>query len=426
MNALPVLVSPLSGMSIYIHSKPLWRHAMSLLACLGIGLLPFGASRADSSYLTDMYLPLNGAWEFSPQNPIINMGDMREFGFWNDPSVLKVSDGEYVMYVTSTEEQALVTPTLPFRAISGDGLSWTLEPATPLLNIGGTPFAKIETPSVVFFKGLYHMYFTGVYPEGSIPSMEIGHAVSDNGVDWTYANDGNAVLKATGDILDWNGFVVAEPGVVVFNNRLYVYFTAAGARLSGLNPQIKQVIGLAVSSDGFAFGEQQVVLTQSILYPPNDDNVVMPSSKAPVAPTGLVHGSGLDRYRSPSLVFAGYSTPSALEIDGRIHLFFDVARFMSNRTPQWMQVAIHHAVSDDGITFQQDTVAVVDRARDSWTRGEVRSPCALLEGDTVRMWYAGNETLEIVVPAMVENERGADFGIGHASIDLVDLLDYSK
>ena len=105
--------------------------------------------------------------------PILSAGQHRDKSFWNDPSVIQ--DGnKYVMYMTTSVNEPWKPPVLPFRAVSDDGLNWKLDPKTPLLSAKDTPFVNNETPSVIKYKGLYHMYYTGVYPAGHVPADRRG------------------------------------------------------------------------------------------------------------------------------------------------------------------------------------------------------------------------------------------------------------
>ncbi len=181
-------------------------------------------------------LPVQGGWLSRGEKPCLSLGEHRPLATWNDPCVLKC-DGKYVMYMTSSTMLPGRPPVQPFRAVSDDGVSWHLEPKTPLLAPGkeatAFDFQSVETPSVVTFKGKYHMYYTGVRTGLSGP-MAIGHASSDDGIHWT-KDAGNPVVRPTGKLSDFNGLQVAEPGAVVRGNEVLLYFTSVGLRPGG-NP----------------------------------------------------------------------------------------------------------------------------------------------------------------------------------------------
>jgi len=367
------------------------RPAVQAIAALAlVAQAVCGASETEAP----LDLPAREArWQLEPGNPVVKAGDLRDKGLWNDPSVLKIA-GTYVMYMTSNAKEPFKPPVLPFRATSVNGVDWKLDPPTPLMDTSGTPFVSIETPSVVQFRGQYHMYFSGIYPAGNVPMMEIGHAVSNDGIHWT--KDPAPVLRATGKVADWNGFLVGEPGAVVYDDKLYLYFGAFGARPGGSPPQL-QSLGLAVSADGRTFDKPRVVLRQSPRYP---------------AERG----------------FPGYSTPSAL-VDGRtIHLFYDVVHFDKNAKPDWRQVALQHAVSrDGGLTFAEVGGPLVRRDDNDWSaQGEVRAPAALIDGNEVKVWFSGHAGHGKLGDLIRRGLRGREFGIGLMKRDLASFREAEK
>jgi hypothetical protein len=213
--------------------------------------------------------------------------------------------------------------------------------------------------------------------------MAIGHATSDDGIHWT-KDPNNPVLRPTGKPSDFNGFQVAEPGAVVRGDEILVYFAAVGLRPGG-NPPARRVIALAKARDGSRFGEPKVVLEQSELYP---------------ARRG----------------FDGYSTPSAIVHDGRVHLYCDVGYFNKDAEHQWSQVALHHAVSEDGEThWIQDSQPIFTRKSFPWTSLEIRAPAALVDGGVLHLWYAGNAKVSEFLPEVRATGRTAKFGVGHAT-----------
>lgn len=328
-----------------------------------------------------------GGWHFPAANPVIKAGDFRPKGLWNDPCVL-LENGQYVMFMTSSVDAPFKPPVLPFRAVSSDGLSWKLSPETPLLSPTGTPFVSLETPSVVRFHGMFHMFFTGIYGRPDPAPMAIGHAQSSDGITWIVTPQ--PVITASGKPADWNGYLVGEPGAIVRNDQILVYFSAVGARPGGQPPQW-QTIGLAKSSDGTNFAPATMVMQQSSVYP---------------AERGYV----------------GYSTPSAFELGGKIHLIYDVARYQRGGDPDWEQVAVHHAVSSNGGTsFVQDPAPVFTRDDFPWTSGEIIGPTVLVDGATLRLWFAGHVRRADLGPMIRRGVAGPEFGIGYATRPAADL-----
>jgi hypothetical protein len=364
------------GMSVRKAARRLDRLGVAVMAAV---LLSACSERAPAAPV-NLGLQSQGGWTLSSHAPVIRAGDMRKQGLWNDPSVL-FEDGRYVMYFTTSVDKPFSPPILPFRAVSPDGANWRLEPETPLLSAKGTHFNSIETPSVVKFRGRYHMFFTGTFEHPNPSPMAIGHAVSDDGIHWSATP--TPVLAATGQGADWNGYLVGEPGAVVFKDEILLYFSAVGARPGGHPPQ-SQTIGLARTVDGEHFSAPAKVLTQSSLYPPERG-------------------------------YAGYSTPAGFVLGGKVHLIYDVAHFQPGGDPEWEQVALHHAVSSDGgVTFLQDASPILSREDLPWTSGEILAPSALVEGDQVTLWFAGHVRRKDLGPMIRRGIAGPEFGIGTA------------
>jgi hypothetical protein len=363
-----------------LHPRPLAVAALSILFTLG------GCTEKAPATPVAVAAPSQSGWRRS-EEPVIRAGDMRKQALWNDPSVLE-DNGQFVLYFTTSVDKPFEPPILPFRAVSADGKSWRLDPDTPLVQATGTDFVAIETPSVIKFGGRYHMYFTGIYKRPDPAPMAIGHAVSDDGIHWTV--DPHPVLAATGAASDWNGYLVGEPGAVVFDNQILLYFCATGARKGGKPPQL-QTIGLARSTDGKTFGPPEMVLQQSELYPASEG-------------------------------YAGYSTPAAFVAGGKVHLVYDVAHFQSGGDPEWEQVALHHAVSSDGgKSFVQDKQPIFTRSDFNWTSGEILGPTVLVHGDEVMLWFGGHVRRADLGPMIRRGIAGPEFGIGFATKPLSDF-----
>ena len=140
----------------------------------------------------------------------------------------------------------------------------------------------------------------------------------------------------------------------------------------GVDPALgatSQVIGLVTSRDGVTFSAPRLAL----------------------AP---------DRARLPRAAgWVGYSTPQPVVIDGVVHLFTDVAsdapdpRFLES----WLQVALAHASSVDGVTgWKADPTFFQVRGAPAWTTREVRSVTPVLDGNVLRLWWAGDQLYQLV------------------------------
>lgn len=298
-------------------------------------------------------------------NPILESGDEFNNSHWNDPSLLKQGE-QYIMYASSPLESDQNKIGI-YRLVSNDGVTFNRSPSTPVLSNLNQDWASkgVETPSVVLFKGLYHMFFTG-YKTNTHSDFRIGHATSSDGISWNITN--NFILGPTGTITDFNGASTAEPGAVVFNNKIFLYFSAIGYH-QDINDQdntqgsIVQTIGLVSSEDGFNWSAPQ--------------NILRPNQK-------LYPRSALGKNK-----YYGLSTPQPIIHDNKIILFFDII----NEDPSWHQESISYAYSSNGITnFKQHTETIHEKSDFWWTNNEIRSPFPIIDDNKLKLYFAGHVT----------------------------------
>lgn len=308
---------------------------------------------------------LNTCEEVLPahSNPIIETNDFFSGSNWNDPHVL-ADNGGYVMYASASanfDENIKI-----YRLISADLINWELSPEHAVFEKNSDPMSwdkkSVETPAVVKFGGIYHLFYTS-YPENyaDATSFQIGHATSEDGITW--ARDTNFELKPTdpqGEVnLDFNQFIVGEPAPVVVGSNLHLYFTAVGANATV--GTTLQVIGLTVF-DGETWTSPVAVLTP--------DQILWPREQ-----------------------YLGFSTPNALYSNNQVHLYFDVVK-----ADPWTQVAISHAVSDDGLSsWTMDSDPIFVREDFSWTQEEIRSPSVIEVHSTKVIFFAGHTDTNLAI-----------------------------
>ncbi len=293
-------------------------------------------------------------------NPIIKSNDFFDGSSWNDPHV--IHDGnQFIMYASASKN--FDGNVKIFRLISEDGIHWELSPTNAVLekSVSGWDSHSVETPAVLLYEGQYHLFYTG-YSGTPIETQyyKIGHATSSDGISWT--KDATFLLESTNPLgapnLDFNQFVVGEPGPVVFDGKIYLYFTALGANSSVGTTW--QVIGLTIY-DGTTWSTPQSVLEPD-----------------------------LDLY--PRLSFIGYSTPNAVVKNDKIHLYYDVV------ADPWKQVKLHHAVSDDGISgWLQDASSLLNKEGFDWTQEEIRAPSALEYNEKLYLYFAGHTGTDLSI-----------------------------
>lgn len=297
---------------------------------------------------------------FTPysQDPIIDWNDFI-VGSWADPTVLKV-DNEYIMY-TSAMHGGISTPEpiSIYRFTSLDGYSWAMNPATPVFEpvIGTYYEGGLETPNVVFFNGEYHMFNT-VYLQNIAAQFKISHATSPDGINWTIDSTPALVPDSA---VDWMSEIVAEPGVLVKNDTLYLFYT-------GISNFGEVSIGLVRSLDGSSFFDTtQVVTIPEDIYPDTEG-------------------------------YLGLSTPDATLVGDTIYLFTDLVR--TDTHTYWNQVGLHQFKSYGDINkWYHDTVNIHMSDDFTWTDGNYLSQllgaAPLMDGNKLRLYYWGYDLAEI-------------------------------
>jgi len=290
--------------------------------------------------------------------PIIDWNDFI-VGSWADPSVLKVNN-EYIMYASAMHGGiATPQPISIYRFTSSDGYTWSMNPSTPVFEPVNGSFYEggIETPNVVFFKGKYHMYNT-VYLENIPALFKVSHATSADGISWTMDTTPALVPDSN---LNWMSEIVAEPGAVVKNDTLYLFYTAI-SNIGAVS------IGLVRSLDGNSFIDTTQVVT-------------IPRDVYPI-----------------SEYYLGLSTPDATLVNDTIYLFTDLVR--QDTHTDWNQVGIHQFKSYGDINKWYHDTSNVHLATDfTWTDGNYLSQllgaAPLMDGNRLRLYYWGYDLAQI-------------------------------
>ena len=337
---------------------------------MAIFILCFGVGCDDNSNMKKSTTPDPIDTDPIFTNPLIQNDDFFNGSHWNDPHVLYIND-QWVMYASSDISWDAYVKV--YRLISPDGITWSLNPSTPVLenSASGWDSRSIETPAVVYYQDNYHLFYTGYDvpfdyssdgddgmantsdDDTSAKHFKIGHAISADGINFSKQE---FVIESTAPYddpnFDFNQYIVGEPAPVVYNKQLYLYFTAVGADLE-VNATW-QVIGL-MTYDGENWDAPRAVLKPELSLYPRDQ-------------------------------YIGYSTPNAVIINDAIHLYYDVAIEVP-----WTQVKLHHAYSTDGETdWIQDASALLVKENFTWTASEIRSPSALVYNNRLYMYFAGH------------------------------------
>jgi hypothetical protein len=332
------------------------------------------SSSPDYSKLkSECFSPYATAPQIGPGNEFftVDTGNNKRESTWGDPHVLKV-DGQFIMFASSLPNDRAddtVEHIAVYRLTSSNGRNWTLNPTSPVLErTGGATWDAdgVETPSVVFYKNEYHMFYTS-YPSdfSASTTYRIGHAKSSNGISWTRVTIASPLVAPTDPgnttaLLTFNQWVTAEPGAVVFNDKIYLYYAATGSNTEAASTA--EVIGL-ITYDGSTWSAQQEVMRA--------DQAVYPRLTSPY--------------------YKGFSTPAATVIDNKVHLFTTAVIQKDDQGVGYKHTKIHHAYSVNGEdNWVQDTTAITDYQDLSWHNYDLISPTALLDGNTVYLWHGGN------------------------------------
>ncbi len=153
--------------------------------------------------------------------------------------VMRLSDGTWLMYFSAQEDQTWRI----YRSLSLDGLMWEKSEVC-IDTTNEETLTDVKAPSVVFFNGLFRMFFTRF----SSTKQRIFSSISEDGISW----------KEHCECL-W----ISEPGVQVYNphvirtvdSGLRLYFTERAYAFDPTGADIRS----AVSPDGIHWKKEEGV-----------------------------------------------------------------------------------------------------------------------------------------------------------------------
>ena len=332
---------------------------------------------------------------------------------WNDPTILPDENGGFVMWLSGGVARASVTDhkVRLYRATSPDGMNWTLntDPVFVPGEEGAWDSVKVETPSVLRDRdGLYHLYYSGTDKEEPAGVYAIGHATSSDGISWA-RDPANPVITTATDS-DWGVYTAAEPGAIYDSSadEIKLYYVGAGG---SADVRGQFAILLATSQDGSSFthhtdatGNREPVWSLTESYVEDD-----------------------------SFGYRGFSTPSAAQAaDGTIYLAHDVVQWPKypddpDREPDpnaFEQDSISLARSQDGLSFEEVAVDIVEREAETWYEREVRAPAIMFDASGgARLWFAAGEDLVITgtPPDFIDwADHTESFGVVEVSTDCAE------
>jgi len=111
------------------------------------------------------------------------------------------------------------------HATSVDGVKWRKEEARQIIDDRLGPDESQALPSVVEIDGRYHMFFcyrqSSDFRSNSARAYRIGHAYSDDLVDWTRDDDDPGIESSQGD---WDSDMMCYPHTFRCDDRVYMLY----------------------------------------------------------------------------------------------------------------------------------------------------------------------------------------------------------
>lgn len=190
--------------------------------------------------------------------------------------------------------------------------------------------------------------YNSVYIDNIAALFKISHATSPDGISWTIDS---APLITPDPALDWMSEIVAEPGALVKDDTLYLFYTA-------ISNTGAVSIGLVRSLDGSTFFDTtQVVTIPNDIYPVADG-------------------------------YLGVSTPYATIVGDTIYLFTDLVR--TDEYTYWDQVGLHQFKCYGDINkWYYDTTSIHMAEDFDWNDGNYLSQLLgatpLMDGNRLRI-----------------------------------------
>jgi hypothetical protein len=215
-------------------------------------------------------------WTEYSGNAIIKIGEAIPNMLWNDPTVIQDVSGNRMWLSGGSLTNLQNIEVSVYSATPNSDTSWNINPTpcvSPDPDPAKWDGLRIETPSVVKVNNVYHMYYSGTNTVSLQQNIySIGHATSLDGLTWTKDPANPIVTGQSTNSHRWAYQGVGEPGVVYnpANKTFYLYYT--GMKYSSSNPTLGLVgVLLSKSADGTHFtpvldstGDRALILTENI------------------------------------------------------------------------------------------------------------------------------------------------------------------
>jgi len=309
----------------------------------------------------------NTAWNKHPDNPILSELPENAWDHWrSDPYVMREGNTYKMWYGTNQNGSY----TQIGYATSNDGINWSRHPE-PVVSLGlpgSWDDEDVETPTVVKYNGMYHLWYCARgEPDGSdlFPdaTYRIGHATSLDGIQWTKDPENPIIPLGNQSINEWDWAANAEPTVIVEDGIFKMWYVGGNI----LNDEFHLHIGYAISYDG----------SEWIKY---DGNPVL-----------------------TAVDYNGITTPSVVHSDIGYELWctiFDASTGLPTGP-------IKYAFSPDGINWTMIPGIELDKGPlGEWDSYGIFGPTVLVDENEYKIWYSGFR---------VNIDFSVNFGIGYAT-----------
>jgi predicted GH43/DUF377 family glycosyl hydrolase len=166
---------------------------------------------------------LESGWVAHPANPVFTVGPA---GSWDEIAASNATvlfeDGMYKMWYIGADGNSV---TRIGYATSPDGIAWTKYENNPVLDLSenGWDSGHLHTPYVIKDGGMYKMWYAG--HGGSVTNWAIGYATSSDGISWT-RNSGTPVLEAESM---WESALMHTPTVIKDNGKFLMWYAGQDA-----------------------------------------------------------------------------------------------------------------------------------------------------------------------------------------------------
>lgn len=109
----------------------------------------------------------------------------------------------------------------------GPSLDGPFTTAHPVFSGSGGSFDAMHTcdPSLIKIGDTYYLYYTGASRDNHANGSSVGVATSKDGVSWTRANNGQAILGTSNDIIRENTYGAGQQSAIYLDGWIYLLFT---------------------------------------------------------------------------------------------------------------------------------------------------------------------------------------------------------